>query len=93
MKTDFDVNNLTPEDEIFILQEGLRSSFWRLLCAKWGENGKFGRSAMISLLSPKYPNKEFLSGKVRGIRDVLGWPERRLQTLLNPGKKEDEREM
>jgi len=69
---------MTKEEEILILQQGMKSEFWLLFSAKWG---KFQELAMASLLDPKYDNREFLAGKVRGMRDILSWPERRIKNL------------
>jgi hypothetical protein len=83
------MDNLTKEDEILILQEGMKSPFWQLMTNKWGW---FLDQAMHSLLDPKYDHRDFLAGKVRGMRDFLSYPERRIQNLQTKTKQEEDRD-
>lgn len=76
---------MTKEEEIYIIQEGMKSEFWRLYTAKWAG---FQELAMRSLLDPKYETRDFLAGKIRGMRDMISWPERRIKNLEN-GVKDD----
>jgi hypothetical protein len=83
------MDQITKDDELLILRQGIDSQFWKLVSSKWG---KFLDDAMISLLNPKYDNRDFLAGKVRGMRDLLSYPERRINTIQGLQKKEKEQE-
>jgi hypothetical protein len=69
---------MTDQDELLILEEGIRSSFWKLMNDKWT---KFNDLALSQLLSPTYNNKEFLAGKIKGQKALLEYPEVRIKTL------------
>lgn len=81
------MDQITKEDELLMLRQGLDTQFWKLVSGKWS---KFLDEAMIQLLNPKYDNRDFLAGKVRGMRDLLSYPERRINTLLELEKKAKE---
>jgi len=72
------VDIFTPEDEKFILEQGINSPFWQLISTKWEY---FRKIAMNSLLSPDYGNRDFLAGKVKGMDDLLGYPAKHIETL------------
>ncbi len=74
----------SKEEEIFILQEGMKSEFWRLYSQKWSG---FHDLAIATMLDPKYDHREFLAGKIRGMRDMLSWPERRIKNLEGGSKE------
>ena len=68
----------TPEDEKFILEQGLNSPFWQIISTKWEY---FRKIAMNSLLSPEYGHRDFLAGKIKGMDDLLNYPSRHIETL------------
>jgi hypothetical protein len=72
------MDKMTPEDELLILEQGIKSSFWLLINQKWDN---FIDQATASLLSPTYTNRDFLAGKIRGMKDLLNYPEKHIETL------------
>lgn len=72
------MKQFTPDDEIFILEQGIKSDFWILLTQKWSG---FRQIALNSLLAPDYAKRDFLAGKVKGMDDILGYPEKHIKTL------------
>lgn len=72
------MDKLNLEDELLILQQGIETPFWKLITAKWGN---FMEQANGSLLSPTYTNRDFLAGKLRGMKDLLNYPATHIETL------------
>jgi hypothetical protein len=73
-----DINDLTSDDEAIILQNGLNSDFWSILVrnfTRWKE------LSMRELLSPNFPHKEYLSGKVKTLEDVMNFPTSRINRI------------
>lgn len=77
----------TPEDEKFILEQGLKSEFWQLVTSKWSV---FRETAMKSMLSPNYGNRDFLAGKIKGMDDLLNYPQKHIETLESKLDKQKE---
>ncbi len=72
------MDNYTLEDELLILEQGIKSEFWKLIQLKWGN---FIVQANNSLLSPNYTNRDFLAGKIRGMTDLLNYPNKHIDTV------------
>jgi len=72
------VDIFEPNDEKLILEKGLESQFWLLISSKWQY---FRKVALNALLSPNDGNRDFLAGKVKGMDDLLGYPEKHIETL------------
>ena len=68
----------TPEDEKFILEQGLNSPFWQLISSRWDY---FRKIALNTTLSPECNSRDFFAGKVKGMEDLLNYPEKHIQTL------------
>ena len=80
------MSDIPKEDELYLLRQGVDSPFWKHIHGKWSD---FLDKAMAQLLNPKYENRDFLAGKVRGMKDLLSYPERRIETLTKPPKPEE----
>lgn len=73
-----DITDLTEQDEAIILQNGLNSDFWVILTKNFT---KWRDLSLRELLSPNFPHKEYLSGKVKTLEDVMNFPTSRINRL------------
>lgn len=72
------IEDLTEQDEAIILQNGLSSEFWIILVKNFT---KWRDLSLKELLSPNFPHKDYLSGKVKTLEDVMNFPSSRINRI------------
>ena len=83
-----DVKALTHEEELIILEEGLKSRFWELFTLKY-QHMIF--TMMGAALGEKTETRDWQAGKASGMKDALNYPAKRARDLkhliANPKSK------
>ena len=77
----------TPEEELVIIEEGLKSQFWAVYSA-WLQDA--GLTAIGSALSERVERREWMAGQASGLKRALKRPVdrvRELRTKLEQSKK------
>jgi len=83
-----DIKDLQPEDELAIIEEGLKSRFWELFTIKY-QNKVF--TSIGVALGEKTQAREWQAGKASGMKEALRWPAERardLKTKISQKKSE-----
>jgi len=83
--------NLSPEEELAILEEGVKSQFWAIY-ARW--QGQASLTAIGSALSQKVADRDWMAGRANGLKEALNYPStrmRQLKTLIEQKKKADKK--
>jgi len=83
-----DIKELNKEDELVILEEGLKSRFWEVFTARY-QHMIF--TTMGAALSERTESREWTAGKATGMKDALAYPATRVRNLrtMTKDKKEE----
>ena len=73
-----DLNNLSKEDELRILEEGVKTQFWAYFSAKLMQ---FGNTTIGAVMKQNVEGREWLAGKGSGHKEDLQYPGRRIKEL------------
>jgi hypothetical protein len=79
-----DIKELSHEEEIKILEEGLRSPFWEVFSARFQH---MAFTTMGAALSQKADGRDWLAGKASGMKEAMQYPAKRLRDLKRDAKK------
>jgi hypothetical protein len=70
---------LTNEEELLILEEGLKSRFWELFLSSFGD--LTSTTAGVALNESKNHNRDWWAGKATGMKEALHYPGTRARDL------------
>jgi hypothetical protein len=71
-------NDISNEEELKILEEGLRSKFWEVFSARF-QHRTF--TTMGAALGEKTDNRDWLAGKATGMKEAMQYPANRMRDL------------
>jgi len=72
------IKDLTDEEELALLEEGIKTRFWAYIAAK-STHLYFTTTGVV--LQQKSEHREWLAGKASGIKTVTTMPEERIRLL------------
>ena len=81
------MDKTVAEEELFILEQGIKQPFWQLLEHKWSN---FLIQTKKELLTSNCPNRDFVAGKLLGMTNLCNYPLKHIETCKKQleGKKE-----
>lgn len=66
-----DIKNLSKEEELSIIEQGIKSDFWDYLSQKFSHNAFTAGGAA---LSERVERREWMAGKATGMKEALQFP-------------------
>lgn len=73
-----DLKTLTTEDELIIIEQGVKTPFWELLQARLGQKAL---TAVGAALSERVEQRDWTAGRANGLREALKYPSDRIRDL------------
>jgi hypothetical protein len=73
-----DIKELSSEEELKILEEGLHSKFWEVFSARFQH---MAFTMMGAALGEKTTNRDWTAGKANGMREAMQYPAKRMRDL------------
>lgn len=73
-----DIKALSKEEELVIIEEGLRSPFWEVLSARFAH---LAFTAGGAALSERVEHRDWMAGKATGLKEALQHPANRARDL------------
>lgn len=81
---------MTREDELVVLQKGIKSDFWKLIEEKFLPHQKKVMNALLSQ-GATIQDRDRLAERLSILDEILTWPQGRIETLeIILSRKEDE---
>jgi hypothetical protein len=73
-----ETNDISNEEELSILEEGLKSRFWQVYTARYQH---MAFTTMGAALGEKTDNRDWLAGKASGMKEAMQYPAKRIRDL------------
>jgi hypothetical protein len=82
-----DIKALSWEEEVAIIEEGLKSPFWEVLAARYSH---LAFTAGGAALSERVEHRDWMAGKATGLKEALQYPGNRVRDLKRTIKSKPE---
>ena len=73
-----DIKELSNEEELQIIEEGLRGRFWEVFSARFQH---MAFTTMGAALGEKTDNRDWMAGKATGMKEAMQYPAKRMRDL------------
>lgn len=73
-----DTKDLSKEDELVILEEGLKSHFWQVLSQRYSQRALTAGGAA---LSERVEHRDWMAGNASGLKEALNYPAERIRAI------------